>query len=113
MLFGETNSTRMQVGMTHLLIFCSGCMLKISVHIHAEGNRLQLLEVIGRGSFGTVHVAAWRGSLIAAKVVPVQVSEAAPLAAEIDILRYVLLSDKINVQKRCPIIITVSYSIQI
>ena len=55
---------------------------------HVDGNELQLLEVIGQGSFGTVHVASWRGSLIAAKVVPVQVSEAAPLAAEIDILRY-------------------------
>ena len=55
---------------------------------HVDGNELQLLEVIGQGSFGTVHVASWRGSLIAAKVVPVQVSEAAPLAAETDVLRY-------------------------
>ena len=68
-------------------------MIKISVHVHVDGIKLQLLEVIGQGSFGTVRVASWRGSLIAAKVVPVQVSEAASLAAEIDILRYVLLSE--------------------
>ena len=51
---------------------------------------LQLMEVIGQGSYGTVHVASWRGSLIAAKVVPVLMSEATSLAAEIDIMRYTI-----------------------
>ena len=48
-----------------------------------------LLNVIGQGSFGTVHAASWRGSLVAAKVIPVQISEATSIAGEIDILRYV------------------------
>ena len=46
-----------------------------------------LLDVIGQGSFGTVHAASWRGSLVAAKVIPVQVSEATSIAGKIDILR--------------------------
>ena len=51
-----------------------------------DSNKLQLLEIIGQGSFGTVHVASWRGSLITAKVIPVQLeAEETLLSAEIDI----------------------------
>ena len=55
-----------------------------------DPNTLELLEVVGRGSFGTVHVAAWRGFLVAAKVIPMQFSETAVIASEIDILKYVI-----------------------
>ena len=36
-----------------------------------------LLDHIGQGTFGTVYVASWRGCLVAAKVMPSQLSETA------------------------------------
>ena len=35
--------------------------------------KLKLLDVIGQGSFGTFYSASWQGSVIAAKVIPVNV----------------------------------------
>ena len=32
--------------------------------------KLHLVEVVGEGAFGVVHKACWRGSIVAAKVVP-------------------------------------------
>ncbi len=46
---------------------------------------LKLLEVIGKGSFGTVYKAAWHGTMIAAKVVS---TEAGDLSSEMKILLY-------------------------
>lgn len=45
------------------------------VHIYitcTDPKKLVLLDVVGSGSFGTVHRACWRGIVIAAKVIPVQ-----------------------------------------
>lgn len=36
---------------------------------------MKLLNVIGQGTFGTVHRALWKGMFVAAKVVPVSVSD--------------------------------------
>jgi len=33
------------------------------------GNELKLLEVIGKGGYGTVHRAIWKGQLVAAKII--------------------------------------------
>ena len=52
--------------------------------------KLILLEVIRQGSFGTVHLAAWRGILIATKIIPMQFSEAGVVASEVNILKYVV-----------------------
>lgn len=42
----------------------------ITVNIsYIDPNEVKLLSVIGQGSYGTVHVASWRGSLVAAKVI--------------------------------------------
>ena len=54
---------------------------------HTAG--LELLNVIGKGSFGTVYSACWRGTIIAAKVLPFTSSEAQSLVREIKMLQYV------------------------
>ena len=59
----------------------------ILLYIVDDTTELKLLEVIGQGSFGTVYSAAWRGSVIAAKVIPVHMAEAASVAREIEIVR--------------------------
>ena len=64
----------------------------IKSHININNLLLQMLTslfcwMLGQGSFGMVHSALWRGSLVAAKVIPVQISEATSIAREIDILR--------------------------
>lgn len=33
---------------------------------------LKLLDVIGQGGFGTVHKAIWHGTMVAAKIIPLQ-----------------------------------------
>ena len=52
--------------------------------------------MIGQGSFGVVHLASWRGSLVAAKVIPVSQAELRKdvVRREIDILR--LFCEAIN-----------------
>ena len=37
-----------------------------------DPKKLTLLNVIGSGTFGTVHRACWRGTIAAAKVIPLQ-----------------------------------------
>ena len=52
--------------------------------------------MIGQGTFGVVHLASWRGSLVAAKVIPVSPTElnSDVIRREIDILRLMIV--KIN-----------------
>lgn len=47
------------------------------------------MDEIGRGSFGTVYKALWRGSIVAAKVVPAERGTRAhqTLLSEIEIIR--------------------------
>ena len=52
-----------------------------------DTTELKLLQVIGQGSFGTVYSAAWRGSVIAAKVIPVHMAKAASVTREIEIVQ--------------------------
>lgn len=33
------------------------------------------MQLIGRGTYGSVHMAVWRGSLVAVKIVPMPLSE--------------------------------------
>ena len=37
-----------------------------------DPKKLMLLNVIGSGTFGTVCRACWRGTIVAAKVIPLQ-----------------------------------------
>ena len=60
------------------------------LYLYIDSTDLQLLNIIGQGSFGTVYTAAWHGSLIAAKVIPVSPSETATLTSEVKILQYVI-----------------------
>ena len=55
--------------------------------------QIKLLEVIGQGSYGTVHRASWRGSLVAAKVIPLAPRDlrSDQVQREVDILRCVKL----------------------
>ena len=59
-----------------------------------DPKELTLIKVIGQGSFGVVHLASWRGSLVAAKVIPVSQAELRKdvVQREIDILRLFLLT---------------------
>ena len=52
-----------------------------------DTTELTLLDVIGHGSFGTVYSASWQGSVIAAKVIPVYMSQTAAVTREIEILQ--------------------------
>ena len=58
-----------------------------------DPNELTLIKVIGQGTFGVV---PWRGSLVAAKVIPVSPTELKSdvIRREIDILRLMIV--KIN-----------------
>lgn len=44
----------------------------------------KLLELIGRGTYGSVYKAAWRGSLVAAKVIPISQSDKTVVMKEIE-----------------------------
>lgn len=44
------------------------------VYTSLDLKHLKLIEVIGQGSFGGVHMASWRKSLVAAKVITVSTS---------------------------------------
>lgn len=48
---------------------------------------VKFIKVIGQGSFGTVHLASWRGSLVAAKVISVSSVDMKHTQREIDILK--------------------------
>ena len=45
-----------------------------------------LLTEIGRGSFGTVYKAIWRGGIAAAKILPFQAGSS--ILKEIELMRY-------------------------
>lgn len=62
----------------------TSCILCVVVDDTTE---LKLLEVIGQGNFGTVYSAAWQGSVIAAKVIPVHMAEAASVTRELEIVQ--------------------------
>ena len=51
---------------------------------------MKLLRVIGQGSFGTVQLASWRGSLVAAKIIPLTQRDVKneQVKREIQILKY-------------------------
>ena len=46
-----------------------------------------LLDEIGRGSFGMVHRGIWKGTLVAAKVVPCHVGDSCLNSREISIFK--------------------------
>ena len=56
--------------------------------IHLDSNKLHFLEVIGRGSFGVVHKAVWRGITVAAKVMSIIGNEKS-VQTELSVYRYV------------------------
>ena len=49
---------------------------------------MQLLDVIGQGSYGTVHCVVWRGSVVVAKVIPVSGTECETAARQMESCRY-------------------------
>jgi serine/threonine protein kinase len=57
--------------------------------LHVDSRELKLLEVIGQGSYGTVHLASWRGSLVAAKAIPLTPRDvkSIQIQREVDILK--------------------------
>ena len=82
------------------------------------GKSLTLIEEIGRGSYGLVHKAVWRGTIVAAKVINISSSTQSALN-EFKVLRYslaVILS--LIISGQCNLIIyfmhyLVVYTIQI
>lgn len=52
-----------------------------------DPSRLKLIEVVGQGSFGVVHMASWRGSLVAAKVLCMGPVDIKLVEKEIEILK--------------------------
>ena len=44
----------------------------------------KLLQLIGRGTYGSVYKVAWRGSLVAAKVIPISQSDKTVVMKEIE-----------------------------
>ena len=53
----------------------------------------KLIREIGRGGYGVVHLAVWRSSVVAAKVLSVSCTSASSAMREVEILKYVV--DKI------------------
>ena len=70
-------------------MFVQCCIDKIYAII--DPRELTLIKVIGQGTYGVVHVASWRGSLVAAKVIPISQTELKNdiVRREIDILRLI------------------------
>ena len=58
----------------------NGCFIVV------DSDKLLLRELIGQGTYGRVYSASWRGTLVAAKVIPIQPS-AFPTTREIEVLR--------------------------
>lgn len=46
------------------------------------------MEIIGEGTFGVVYKAAWRGCVVAAKVITIPSGSEAGIMKEIDMCRY-------------------------
>ena len=59
-------SRALQVGFYKLKV-CLTCSIQ---YVGTNVDEVRLLEEIGRGSFGVVHRAVWRGTIVAAKVLP-------------------------------------------
>ena len=59
--------------------------------LHLDPRELKLLEMIGQGSYGTVHRASWQGSLVAAKAIPLTPRDVknTQIQREVDTLRYI------------------------
>ena len=51
---------------------------------------LRLAEIIGQGSFGIVHKAVGRGSVVAAKVISLPSADRDAVMKEIETIRYML-----------------------
>lgn len=46
------------------------------------------MDVIGKGSYGTVYKASYRGSMVAAKVLPLSGKDSVVASREIEITKY-------------------------
>lgn len=52
---------------------------------HSHTGKLQMLQVIGQGTYGTVYKAVWRGTMVAVKVIP---GSFGVIQREIEAIRY-------------------------
>ena len=59
----------------------------VTLSFYADPTELNLLELIGQGTYGRVHKAVWRGSIVAAKELPLG-SSAKCLENELKVYRY-------------------------
>lgn len=59
----------------------------VKLHYLDPFQKLLLLEIIDRGSFGTVYKASYRGSLVAAKVISVSAGNADSITRESNMLK--------------------------
>lgn len=50
---------------------------------------LKVMDVIGEGTFGVVHKAIWRGTVVAAKLINLPSGSEADVNQEIEMCRYV------------------------
>ena len=52
-----------------MTVFLSQQILQVSfeLYIIIDPDKVRLIEVIGRGTYGVVHKAVWRGSIVAVK----------------------------------------------
>lgn len=74
--------------LTHLYIQVQGLYL---ANINDCVDSLHLMKVIGRGTYGIVHQAIWRGSIVAAKVMPIPAPGHPEVTKEIEICRYIII----------------------
>ena len=54
-------------------------------------DELKLIEVVGEGTFGIVHKAIWRGTIVAAKLINVPSGSEASVKKEIELCRYIIM----------------------
>ena len=70
----------------YIVVYISSWLYYLKSTCILEPCRLKLIKVIGQGGFGTVYLASWRGSLVAAKVISVSQKDIQGCMKEIDIL---------------------------
>lgn len=58
----------------------------VKLLLFVDPTKLKLIEVIGQGSYGVVHRASWRGSLVAVKVIPMSAKDVGVIEREVKIL---------------------------